>query len=46
MPIELNEGAAAPEIALLTDEGTEFRMSAQRGKDVILYFYPKADTPG
>jgi len=39
-------GDAAPEIELLTDEGTPFKLSSLRGKDVILYFYPKADTPG
>lgn len=39
-------GDTAPEIELLTDEGKPFQLSALRGKEVILYFYPKADTPG
>src|SRR5262245_4254811 len=44
MPI--SEGVAAPEIQLLTDEGKEFALSSLRGQTVVLYFYPKADTPG
>jgi peroxiredoxin Q/BCP len=39
-------GDTAPEIELLTDDGTPFKLSSLRGTDVILYFYPKADTPG
>src|SRR5258708_35688752 len=44
MPIA--EGAVAPDIELLTDEGKPFSLASLRGQDVILYFYPKADTPG
>ncbi|HEY7211801.1 MAG TPA: peroxiredoxin, partial [Bryobacteraceae bacterium] len=40
------EGAQAPEISLLTDRGEPFRLSSLKGKNVVLYFYPKADTPG
>ena len=36
----------APEITVHTDAGEEFRLSALKGKRVVLYFYPKADTPG
>jgi peroxiredoxin Q/BCP len=43
---ELKEGAPAPEISLTTDTGQPFRLSALKGKNVVLYFYPKADTPG
>jgi peroxiredoxin Q/BCP len=43
---ELTEGTPAPEIVLPTDAGDEFRLSNLKGQDVILYFYPKADTPG
>jgi len=39
-------GNKAPEIKLETDEGTPFQLSALRGKKVVIYFYPKADTPG
>jgi peroxiredoxin Q/BCP len=43
---ELQPGDPAPEINLLTDAGTPFQLSSLKGKEVILYFYPKADTPG
>jgi peroxiredoxin Q/BCP len=46
MEKELKEGDAAPEISLATDEGTKFQLSGLKGKNVVLYFYPKADTPG
>jgi thioredoxin-dependent peroxiredoxin len=46
MPNLLQEGGQAPEIALNTDEGEPFHLSSLRGKNVVLYFYPKADTPG
>ena len=42
----LKEGDAAPDIRLETDSGEEFRLSSLKGKRVVLYFYPKADTPG
>jgi thioredoxin-dependent peroxiredoxin len=42
----LKEGDQAPDIRLETDSGEEFLLSSLRGKRVVLYFYPKADTPG
>jgi peroxiredoxin Q/BCP len=42
----LKVGDPAPEIRLLTDSGEAFRLSQLRGQRVVLYFYPKADTPG
>ncbi|HLK62852.1 MAG TPA: thioredoxin-dependent thiol peroxidase [Bryobacteraceae bacterium] len=42
----LKEGDQAPDIHLRTDSGDEFSLSSLRGKRVVLYFYPKADTPG
>jgi thioredoxin-dependent peroxiredoxin len=42
----LKEGDKAPDITLRTDSGEEFRLSDLKGKRVVLYFYPKADTPG
>jgi peroxiredoxin Q/BCP len=42
----LMEGKKAPEIKLETDDGAKFKLSALKGKKVVLYFYPKADTPG
>ena len=43
---ELAEGAKAPEIRLKTHTGEDFVLSRHKGKPVILFFYPKADTPG
>jgi len=40
------EGSKAPEIALLNDAGEKFKLSSLKGKNVVVYFYPKADTPG
>lgn len=42
----LKEGDQAPEIRLRTDSGEAFRLSDLKGKRVVLYFYPRADTPG
>ena len=39
-------GKTPPDFTLLTDEGTRLTLSALRGKNVVLYFYPRADTPG
>jgi peroxiredoxin Q/BCP len=46
-PHELvSEHTQAPDFTVKTDEGTELRLSALRGQVVVLYFYPKDDTPG
>jgi thioredoxin-dependent peroxiredoxin len=42
----IEEGASAPDFTLRADDGQEVRLSALRGKPVVLYFYPKDDTPG
>lgn len=42
----LKEGEAAPDFELRSDEGDPVRLSDYRGQKVILYFYPKDDTPG
>jgi thioredoxin-dependent peroxiredoxin len=39
-------GQAAPEIALPDDTGRLRRLSDERGKWLVIYFYPKDDTPG
>ncbi len=39
-------GDAAPEFELQADTGETVRLSDHRGKKVVLFFYPKADTPG
>jgi peroxiredoxin Q/BCP len=44
MPI--NSGILAPDFELSDDTNTSRRLSSFRGKPVILYFYPKDDTPG
>jgi peroxiredoxin Q/BCP len=42
----LKEGDKAPDIYLNDDAGRPFHLSDLKGKRVVLYFYPKADTPG
>src|SRR3954464_687544 len=39
-------GSVAPEVAGADAKGTTFKLSAQKGKFAIVYFYPKDDTPG
>ena len=40
------EGQEAPDFELASDEGDTVRLSDLRGKSIVLYFYPKDDTPG
>ncbi|MFL7809535.1 MAG: thioredoxin-dependent thiol peroxidase [Anaerolineae bacterium] len=42
----LQVGDVAPDFTLTADDGSEVRLSDYRGHKVVLYFYPKADTPG
>jgi peroxiredoxin Q/BCP len=42
----IKEGQKAPEFALSSSEGTKVSLKDLRGKTVVLYFYPKDDTPG
>ena len=42
----MEPGETAPEFALLDQDGETVRLSDLRGRSVVLYFYPKADTPG
>jgi len=42
----VEEGKPAPDFALPTDTGETVTLSDLRGKQVVLYFYPKDDTPG
>ena len=43
---KINVGDIAPDFTATTDAGTTVRLSDYRGKRVVLYFYPKDDTPG
>jgi thioredoxin-dependent peroxiredoxin len=42
----LKEGDMAPDFTLQSDSGETVKLSELRGKQVVLYFYPKDDTPG
>jgi peroxiredoxin Q/BCP len=42
----LNEGELAPDFELPDQDGNPVRLSSLTGKTVVVYFYPKADTPG
>jgi len=45
MPLPLT-GSLAPDFTLLDQDGKEHRLSEYRGRYVLIYFYPKDDTPG
>jgi peroxiredoxin Q/BCP len=42
----LTAGDKAPDFALLDQDGEERKLSTYKGRTVLVYFYPKADTPG
>ena len=42
----MEEGKPAPDFELKSDTGETVKLSDLRGKQVVLYFYPKDDTPG
>jgi peroxiredoxin Q/BCP len=42
----LKPGDPAPDFTVKDHTGRTVRLSDYRGKEVILWFYPKADTPG
>jgi peroxiredoxin Q/BCP len=42
----IDAGTLAPDFELLNQDGEPVKLSEHRGKRVVLYFYPKADTPG
>ncbi len=46
IPGVIEEGKPAPDFELESDSGETVRLSGLRGKPVVLYFYPKDDTPG
>jgi peroxiredoxin Q/BCP len=42
----VEEGKPAPDFELLSDEGEKVKLSSFRGRPVVLYFYPRDNTPG
>jgi peroxiredoxin Q/BCP len=42
----LEEGKAAPDFTLAADDGKKVNLKTLRGQPVVLYFYPRDDTPG
>lgn len=42
----LNVGDKAPDFSLPTDSGSAISLAEFEGKKLVLYFFPKADTPG
>jgi peroxiredoxin Q/BCP len=46
MAKQLNEGDKAPDFSAPTDGGGKLKLSSLKGRKVVLYFYPKDDTPG
>ena len=42
----LEQGSLAPDFSLTADDGSKVSLSDFRGKKVVLYFYPRDDTPG
>ncbi len=42
----IEAGSKAPDFTLTADDGAKVKLSALRGKPVVVYFYPKDDTPG
>jgi thioredoxin-dependent peroxiredoxin len=45
MPL-LEQGAQAPDFTATSHDGRTVRLSELKGKPVVLWFYPKANTPG
>ena len=46
MPDWIEPGSKAPAFTLTADDGTKVRLSELKGSPLVLYFYPKDDTPG
>jgi peroxiredoxin Q/BCP len=42
----IETGTDAPDFTLPNQDGEDVTLDSLRGKPVVLYFYPKADTPG
>ena len=46
MPSPLSEGQMAPDFKISDESGKEVSLRDLKGKNLVLYFYPKDDTPG
>jgi peroxiredoxin Q/BCP len=46
MPTAVREGDLAPDFTLAADTGEAVTLSSLRGQPIVLFFYPKDDTPG
>ena len=46
MTSTLREGQRAPEFSLEAGDGTRVTLASLKGRKVVLYFYPRDDTPG
>ena len=42
----LNEGQAAPAFSLPNQDGKTVSLDGLKGKNILFWFYPRADTPG
>lgn len=42
----LDDGNKAPSIEMPCDDGSKIKLSGRKGRVIVLYFYPKDDTPG
>ena len=42
----IEPGSQAPDFSLPDQDGNPVKLSSLRGRTVVLFFYPKADTPG
>jgi peroxiredoxin Q/BCP len=43
---ELKPGSAAPKFKVKDQDGVEHTLDEAKGKSLVLWFYPRADTPG
>ena len=46
MDVVLSQGQKAPDFSLTDQDGRTTKLSDHRGKRLLIYFYPRADTPG
>lgn len=42
----IQEGSAAPDFNVKDEGGNEIRLADYQGQKIVLFFYPRADTPG